>query len=124
MMHYTANPQSFFGGGSAIAQNYSGSCETANAFFGQVTWAVADKWDLTVGARTTEEDKAGFKEYVGIFGQNGQGSFDDTSSTFILSHDYSENTNLYFKLADGFKAGGLNAESSNSLCSHCNSICT
>jgi iron complex outermembrane receptor protein len=106
---YTANPQSYFGGGSAIAQNYSGTSD-ANAFFGQVTWSVADKWDLTVGARKTEEDKTGFKEYVGIFGQNGQGSFDDTSSTFILSHDYSENTNLYFKLADGFKAGGINAE--------------
>ena len=105
----TANPQSYFGGGSAIAQNYSGTSD-ANAFFGQVTWSVADKWDLTVGARKTEEDKTGFKEYVGIFGQNGQGSFDDTSSTFILSHDYSENTNLYFKLADGFKAGGINAE--------------
>ena len=106
---YTANPQSYFGGGSAIAQNYSGTSD-ANAFFGQVTWSVADKWDLTVGARKTEEDKTGFKEYVGIFGQNGQGSFDDTSSTFIISHDYSENTNLYFKLADGFKAGGINAE--------------
>ena len=106
---YTANPQSYFGGGSAIAQNYSGTSD-ANAFFGQVTWSVADKWDLTVGARKTEEDKTGFKEYAGIFGQNGQGSFDDTSSTFILSHDYSENTNLYFKLADGFKAGGINAE--------------
>ena len=106
---YTSNPQSYFGGQSAIAQNYSGTSD-ANAFFGQVTWSVADKWDLTVGARKTEEDKTGFKEYVGIFGQNGQGSFDDTSSTFILSHDYSENTNLYFKLADGFKAGGINAE--------------
>ena len=106
---YTANPQSYFGGQSAIAQNYSGTSD-ANAFFGQVTWSVADKWDLTVGARKTEEDKTGFKEYVGNFGQNGQGSFDDTSSTFILSHDYSENTNLYFKLADGFKAGGINAE--------------
>jgi len=106
---YTANPQSYFGGMNAIAQNYSGTSD-AKAFFGQVTWSVADKWDLTVGARKTEEDKTGFKEYVGIFGQNGQGSFDDTSSTFILSHDYSENTNLYFKLADGFKAGGINAE--------------
>jgi iron complex outermembrane receptor protein len=42
---YTANPQSYFGGGSAIAQNYSGTSD-ANAFFGQVTWSVADKWDL------------------------------------------------------------------------------
>ena len=109
---FTANPQSFFGGGSVFAQNYSGSGDS-EAFFGQITWAVADKWDLTVGARSTEEDKVGFKEYVGIISANGSGSFDDTTSTFILSHDYSENTNLYFKVADGFKAGGFNAESSN-----------
>ena len=71
---------------------------------------MSDKWDLTLGARKTEEDKTGFKEYVGLFSQVGQGSFDDTSGTFIVSYDYSDNTNLYFKLADGFKAGGINAE--------------
>ena len=109
---YTANPQSFFGGGSVFAQNYSGTSD-AEAFFGQITWAIADKWDLTVGARKTEEDKTGFKEYVGIFSQAGQGSFDDTSGTFIISHDYSENTNLYYKFAEGFKAGGINAEAPN-----------
>ena len=40
---YTANPQSYFGGMNAIAQNYSGTSD-AKAFFGQVTWSVADKW--------------------------------------------------------------------------------
>ena len=50
---FTANPQSFFGGGQVFAQNYSGSGDS-EAFFGQITWAIADKWYLTVGARTTE----------------------------------------------------------------------
>mgnify|MGYP001120508292 FL=1 len=109
---FTANPQSFFGGGSVFAQNYSGSGDST-ALFGQLTIAVAENWDVTVGARSTEEDKAGFKEYVGIISASGKGSFDDTTGTFIISHDYSENTNLYFKVAEGFKAGGFNAESSN-----------
>ena len=109
---FTANPQSFFGGGNVFAQNYSGSGDST-ALFGQLTIAVAENWDVTVGARSTEEDKAGFKEYVGIISASGKGSFDDTTGTFIISHDYSENTNLYFKVADGFKAGGFNAESSN-----------
>ena len=109
---YTSNPQSFFGGGTAITQNYSGSGDS-KAFFGQFTYAVAEDWDVTLGARTTEEDKSGFKEYVGIISASGKGSFDDTTGTFILSHDYSENTNLYFKVAEGFKAGGFNGESSN-----------
>jgi len=71
--------------------------------------------------RTTEEDKVGFKEYVGIISANGEGSFDDTQE-LLFSHDYSENTNLYFKVADGFKAGGFNAESSNPFAA-CYSIC-
>ena len=109
---FTANPQSFFGGGSVFAQNYSGSGDST-ALFGQLTIAVAENWDVTVGARSTEEDKEGFKQYVGIIAAEGKDSFDDTTGTFIISHDYSENTNLYFKVADGFKAGGFNAESSN-----------
>ena len=109
---FTSNPQSFFGGGSVFAQNYSGAGDST-ALFGQVTYAVAENWDVTLGARSTEEDKVGFKEYVGIISASGKGSFDDTTSTFIVSHDYSANTNLYFKVAEGFKAGGFNAESSN-----------
>ena len=109
---YTSNPQSFFGGGTSIVQNYSGDGDST-AIFGQLTYAIAENWDVTVGARSTEEDKEGFKQYVGIVAAEGKGSFDDTTGTFILSHDYSDNTNLYFKVADGFKAGGFNAESSN-----------
>ncbi|MDB2411655.1 TonB-dependent receptor [Gammaproteobacteria bacterium] len=105
---YTANPQTYFAG-APFLQNYSGTSD-AEAFFGQITLSISEKLDLTLGARKTEEDKTGFKEYVGLFSQVGQGSFDDTSGTFIVSYDYSDNTNLYFKLADGFKAGGINAE--------------
>ena len=109
---YTSNPQSYFMGGSAIVQNYSGAGES-EAIFGQFSYRFADDWTLTLGARSTEEDKTGFKEYVGIISASGKGSFDDTTSTFILEHDFSENTNVYLKVAEGFKAGGFNAESSN-----------
>ncbi len=109
---YTSNPQSYFMGGSAIVQNYSGAGES-EAIFGQFTYRFAEDWAVTLGARSTEEDKTGFKEYVGLISANGKGSFDDTTSTFIVEHDFSENTNLYFKVAEGFKAGGFNAESSN-----------
>ena len=109
---YTSNPQSFFGGGQVFAQNYSGDGDS-EAFYGQVEIAVSDKTDVTFGVRKTEEDKEGFKEYVGVIAANGSGSFDDTTGTFIVSHDISESANMYFKVADGFKAGGFNAESSN-----------
>ena len=109
---YTSNPQSYFMGGSAIVQNYSGAGES-EAIFGQFSYRFADDWTVTLGARSTEEDKTGFKEYVGIISASGKGSFDDTTSTFILEHDFSESTNVYLKVAEGFKAGGFNAESSN-----------
>ena len=109
---YTANPQSFFLGGSVFQQNYSGSGES-EAIFGQLTYRMSEAWDVTLGIRSTEEDKKGFKEYVGVISASGEGSFDDTTGTFILEHAYSENTNLYFKLAEGFKAGGFNGESPN-----------
>ena len=109
---YTNNPQKFFFGATDIIQNYSGGGES-EAIFGQFTYRFADDWDMTLGIRSTEEDKVGFKEYVGIISASGQDSFDDTTGTFILSHNFSENTNLYIKLAEGFKAGGFNAESAN-----------
>ena len=109
---YTSNPQSFFGGMQTFAQNYSGTGDS-EAIYAQLEFAVTDKTDVTVGVRSTDEDKEGFKEYVGVISANGQGSFDDTTGTFIVSHDISDSANLYFKVADGFKAGGFNAESSN-----------
>ena len=109
---FTYNPQSFFGGGQAFGQNYSGNGDST-AIFGQFTWAIAEDWDLTVGGRSTEEDKTGFKQFVGVISASGKGSFDDTTSTFVISHDYSENTNLYFKVAEGFKAGGFNESAAN-----------
>ena len=109
---FTANPQSFFGGGQVFKQNYAGSGDS-KAIFGQLTYSFSETTDVTIGVRKTREDKEGFKEYVGIISASGEGSFEDTTGTFILSRDYSENTNLYFKVAEGFKAGGFNAESSN-----------
>jgi|TARA_B110000483_G_C18185552_1_gene538777 iron complex outermembrane receptor protein len=109
---FTANPQSFFGGGQVFAQEYKGRGDST-AIFGQFTYAFAENWDITVGGRSTEEYKQGYKAYAGTtLSATGQDNFDDTNTTFILSNDYSENTNLYFKIAEGFKAGGFNAESS------------
>lgn len=109
---YTSNPQNYFGGGTAYTQNYSGN-GLSKALYGQIEFPLSQNWDLTLGLRSTDEDKDGFKEYVGILSATGKGSFDDTTSTFILSRSLGENSNVYFKLADGFKAGGFNAESSN-----------
>ena len=43
------------------------------------------------------------------------GSDSNTSNTFIIAHQLSDSTNVYAKVADGFKAGGYNTEASNPI---------
>lgn len=109
---YTANPQSYFGGGQFIDQRYAASGD-AKAIYGQIDFPLGSKTTITLGARSTDEDKTGYKEYVGLFSANASGDYSDTNSTIIISHDYSDSTNLYFKIAEGFKAGGFSAETPN-----------
>ena len=109
---FTANPQSGFLGGFSIDQKYSGGGD-AKAFYAQATFDIGDKTDLTVGTRKTEEDKKGYASYSGFWTVDQQRSDSNTSNTFILAHQLTEQTNIYAKMADGFKAGGYNTEASN-----------
>ena len=52
---YTSNPQLFFGGGTDIVQNYSGSGDST-AIYAQFDLAVTDKTNITVGVRSTDDD--------------------------------------------------------------------
>ena len=109
---FTANPQSGFLGSFVIDQKYSGGGD-AKAFYAQATFDIGDKTDLTVGTRKTEEDKKGYASYSGFWTVDQQRSDSNTSNTFILAHQLTEQTNIYAKMADGFKAGGYNTEASN-----------
>ena len=96
----------------SIDQKYSGGGD-AKAFYAQATFDIGDKTDLTVGTRKTEEDKKGYASYSGFWTVDQQRSDSNTSNTFILAHQLTEQTNIYAKMADGFKAGGYNTEASN-----------
>ena len=109
---FTANPQSGFLGGFSIDQKYSGGGK-ATAFYGQATFDIGDRTDITLGTRRTEEDKKGYASYSGFWSVDQERSDSNTSNTFIVSHQLSDSTNIYFKSADGFKAGGYNTEASN-----------
>jgi iron complex outermembrane receptor protein len=109
---YTFNPQRIFGGGVAIDQHYSGGGD-ASAFYAQATFDVGDRTDITIGTRRTEEDKKGYASYSGYWSVDQERSDSNTSNTFIVAHQLTDTTNIYAKLADGFKAGGYNTESSN-----------
>lgn len=107
---FTNNPQYPFALDNPEGQKYSGDTE-ADAVYAQFDFHLTDKTTLTLGTRNTDEDKAGFKTYS-AFGvsASSSASFSNTSNTFILSHQISENTNVYAKYAEGFKGGGYNAE--------------
>ena len=113
---YTNNPQYPFGQDNPEGQEYSGDTD-ASAFYGQLDINVTDRTKLTIGLRETTEEKDGYKAYKGSayapFGgvsASSSAEFDNTSTTFILSHQLTDTTNLYAKLAEGFKGGGFNAE--------------
>ena len=107
---FTNNPQYPFALDNPEGQQYSGDTE-AEAIYAQLDIHLTDKTTLTAGVRNTDEDKSGYKSYT-AFGVSASStaSFDNTSSTFILSHQLTDNTNVYAKYAEGFKGGGYNAE--------------
>jgi iron complex outermembrane receptor protein len=109
---YTDNPQNGFLGGFSVDQEYSGGGD-ATAFYAQATFDIGDRTDITLGTRRTEEDKEGYASYSGLWTVDQARSDSNTSNTFIVSHELSDSTNIYAKMADGFKAGGYNTEASN-----------
>jgi len=111
---FTHNPQEGFLGTFSIDQRYSGGGD-ASAFYAQATFDIGEKTDITVGTRRTEEDKKGYASYSGFWTVDQERSDSNTSNTFIIAHQLSDSTNVYAKVADGFKAGGYNTEASNPI---------
>ena len=107
---YTDNPQFPFALDNPEGQQYSGDTD-AEAFYAQIDYSLNDKTTITAGIRETDEKKDGFKTYS-AFGVSASSTadFSNTSTTFIVSHQLTDNTNVYAKLAEGFKGGGFNAE--------------
>ncbi|MEY2972428.1 MAG: TonB-dependent receptor [Gammaproteobacteria bacterium] len=107
---YTDNPQYPFALDNPEGQQYSGDTD-AEAIYAQFDIHVTDKTTITAGIRETDEKKSGFKTYS-AFGVSASSNadFNNTSTTFIVNHQLTENTNVYAKLAEGFKGGGFNAE--------------
>ena len=107
---FTDNPQYPFALNNPEGQQYSGDTN-AEAIYAQLDIHLTDRTTITAGVRETDEKKSGFKSYT-AFGvsASSKASFDNTSSTFIINHQLSENTNVYAKVAEGFKGGGYNAE--------------
>ena len=128
-------PGTFFAAGAVSEDNYDYNAESY-ALFGNATWHVSDRFDVTAGLRYTDESK--FADYqinsTGAFSQLPLGviaggafaglsslqtapavvpfdaSFSDDNISFAVSASYevSDNLNMYAKFAQGYKSGGFN----------------
>jgi iron complex outermembrane receptor protein len=95
------------------------------AVFGEVTWAVLDRFDLTGGLRWYDFEEERTQVFDGIFGAGADGnavqtagstSSDGISPRLVASWAATENVQLNAQVAKGFRLGGINDSLNFSLC--------
>ncbi|SEB47867.1 TonB-dependent receptor [Pseudomonas marginalis] len=86
---------------------------TEKAVFGEFTWHLAPRWDLTLGARHSQE-KAETRYvqqnalFTPGFEYSGNDTFTSTTPKVALGFQATPDTRLYASVSKGFKAGGYN----------------
>ncbi len=90
------------------------------AVFGEVTYAVNDRLDLTGGLRWYDFEEERVQLFDGIFAAPGEttGSTtaDDFAPRFILSYQVNDDTQLNAQVSKGFRLGGINDPLNVPLC--------
>jgi iron complex outermembrane recepter protein len=101
-------------------RNAYGAESTSIAAYGQVDWTINELVTVTAGARWTDEEKEGFVDHPdNVFYGNDSysASPDDSWTNFspmaIVTLNWTDDISNYFKLAQGWKSGGFNAEAPN-----------
>lgn len=86
------------------------------AVFGEATYSLTDKLDLTLGARYTEEDKTMNKRDSGVFFAGpyditlpeANENFENISGLVSLTYQWTPDVMTYFKVSEGYVSGGFN----------------
>ena len=100
--------------------NYSNKVKQL-AFFGELTYALTDKWSVTGGARWFQYDRDLFDKYNIPFGlpvagdpdSNGLGSTDkasDNTFKFATKYQFNPEVMVYALYSEGFRLGGQNSQ--------------
>jgi iron complex outermembrane receptor protein len=93
---------------------------TQKAIFGEATWKVTDRFDLTGGLRFYDFEESRTQVFDGIFSDPndsvGTVSADGFAPRVIASFKLSENTRLNGQIAKGFRLGGINDPLNRPLC--------
>ncbi|EED34300.1 TonB-dependent receptor [Luminiphilus syltensis NOR5-1B] len=82
----------------------------AYAIYGELTWDITDNWQLTAGARYTEEEKDFFSQDPVAFPDGQDFTFDDDETTYraILQRSFDFGM-IYASYSTGFRSGGFNS---------------
>ncbi len=91
------------------------------ALFGELTWAVTDRFDLTGGLRFYDFEEDRTQTFDGFFSDPGTNSGSTTADGFaprlIASYQATDNTTLNAQVSQGFRLGGINDPLNLNLCS-------
>ncbi|KIP89679.1 MULTISPECIES: TonB-dependent receptor [Pseudomonas] len=92
---------------------------TEKAVFGEFTWHIDERWDLTLGARhSREEASTRFVQQDGLmvpgFAYRGQDRFNATTPKIVLGFQASDDLRIYALASEGYKPGGFNRIGSSS----------
>ncbi len=90
---------------------------TSYAVFAQGTWDLAERWQLSAGARYTRDEKEYFRTtstfsnfdfLEGTFAFEDKDSWSEVTPSLSVRYDIDENMMAYGSLSRGYKAGGFN----------------
>lgn len=91
------------------------------AFFAELTYALTDRLDITVGSRYFDFDESRELNFDGIFAdqtiaQPGKTSSDGFSPRFMINYAATDMLNLNAQVSKGFRLGGINDPLNAPLC--------
>ncbi len=86
-----------------------GAATESKAIFAEGTYVLSDKWELTAGIRSYEDDRE--TDYVTtLFGSPSvlqmEIDNDSTASRLVLQYNFNDNAMAYLSGAEGFRSGG------------------
>ncbi|MDT8449082.1 MAG: TonB-dependent receptor [Wenzhouxiangellaceae bacterium] len=92
------------------------------AFFGEATYAITDRFDLTAGVRYFDFEETRELNFDGIFADTtvaepGKTTSDGFSPRVMASYELSQNVTLNAQASKGFRLGGINDPLNVPLCS-------
>ncbi len=90
------------------------------ALFGELTYAVNDRFELTGGLRWYDFEEKRTQVFDGLFAGfveiPGTSTADGIVPRVILSYELNDDTNLYAQASKGFRLGGINDQINEPLC--------